>query len=99
MDAKGKPPRLRPLRSLRDIFLNDAATPPCGGARMGVALPRLIAEIFCRRNKNTQLCCTKGSPGSAFFCAFCVRFPFRDRLRGIQRKKCGRSGYAIEVSV
>src|ERR1041384_562947 len=46
---KGKPPRLRPLRWLRDIFLDDAATSPSfrlravalalrGGDARGVAL-------------------------------------------------------------
>src|SRR5438046_5542785 len=32
MNPKGKPPRLRLLRWLRQIFFDDAATPPCGGA-------------------------------------------------------------------
>src|SRR5213593_1637175 len=59
MDAKGKPPRLRPLRSLRDIFLDDAATPPCGDARRGITclkhsghfsqLPRPHPDIMPKR--------------------------------------------------
>src|SRR5207245_7179877 len=36
MNPKGKPPRLRLLRWLRQIFFDDAATPPCGGARRGI---------------------------------------------------------------
>src|SRR6266699_518223 len=38
MNPKGKPPRLRLLRWLRQIFFDDAATPPCGGARRGITL-------------------------------------------------------------
>src|SRR5437763_15156807 len=36
MNPKGKPPRLRLLRWLRQIFSDDAATLPCGGARRGI---------------------------------------------------------------
>src|SRR6266516_4619553 len=36
MNPKGKPPQLRLLRWLRQIFFDDAATPPCGGARRGI---------------------------------------------------------------
>src|SRR5204863_4402601 len=36
MNPKGKPPRLRLLRWLRQIFFDDAATPPCGDARRGI---------------------------------------------------------------
>src|SRR5437867_8288431 len=36
LNPKGKPPRLRLLRWLRQIFFDDAATPPCGGARRGI---------------------------------------------------------------
>src|SRR5436853_6160504 len=36
MNPKGKPPRLRLLWWLRHIFFDDAATPPCGGARRGI---------------------------------------------------------------
>src|SRR6266566_5385185 len=36
MNPKGKPPRLRLLRWLRQIFFDAAATPPCGGARRGI---------------------------------------------------------------
>src|SRR5204862_6778318 len=36
INPKGKPPRLRLLRWLRQIFFDDAATPPCGGARRGI---------------------------------------------------------------
>src|SRR5947208_3595470 len=66
MDAKGKPPRLRSLRSLLDIFLDDAATPPClrlravalalrgVGARRGVAMPRLIAFLSQLRSGHSQ---------------------------------------------
>ena len=32
MNPKGKPPRLRLLRWLRQMFFDDAATPPCRGA-------------------------------------------------------------------
>ena len=35
---KGKPPRLRRLRWLREIYFDDAATPPCGDARRGITL-------------------------------------------------------------
>ena len=35
---KGKPPRLRRLRWLRDIYFDDAASPPCGDARRGITL-------------------------------------------------------------
>src|SRR5438309_11401666 len=34
MNPKGKPPRLRLFRSLRQIFFDDAATPPCRGAKL-----------------------------------------------------------------
>ena len=36
LKGQGKPPRLRPLRTLRDIFLMGASTPPCGDARRGI---------------------------------------------------------------
>jgi hypothetical protein len=38
LKQQGKPPRLRPLRMLRNIFLMGASTPPCGDARRGLML-------------------------------------------------------------
>src|SRR5262245_9753659 len=36
--TKGKPPRLRPIRWLREIFLMTQPSPPCGDARRGLSL-------------------------------------------------------------
>src|SRR5437867_13350815 len=48
MNPKGKPPRLRLLRWLRQIFFDDAATPPCSDARRGITRSREIVLEFER---------------------------------------------------
>ena len=42
----GKPPRPRYQRTLRDIFLNRSATPPCLGARRGINAPPQFIHTF-----------------------------------------------------
>src|SRR5438093_10102848 len=46
MRTKGKPPRLRQLRWLREILLDDADTPPCGDARRGIALDSNFSQLL-----------------------------------------------------
>src|SRR5437870_5522249 len=48
-----QPPRLRPLRRLRGIFVDGAATPPW--LRRGVWL----AQKSCQKNKKLRTCYTK----------------------------------------
>src|SRR5947199_5979784 len=73
MNPKGKPPRLRLLRWLRQIFFDDAATPPCGGALL---CPTSFAghggiEDNWRESRSPLLC----QGGDFAFPAGCPRRP------------------------
>src|SRR6266446_893442 len=49
-----QPPRLRPLRRLRGIFLMGAATPPC--QRRGVSRPNISSIVLDEKPTNATNC-------------------------------------------
>ena len=55
-----QPPRLRPLRMLRGIFLMGAATPPCPRRGVGLSLASFCLETGRSTHANDQLHCRRG---------------------------------------